>query len=99
MKDSKQLLGESSVILVVTTILTKTISAIFKLPLASDAFLGEVGFGYFSVAHDLFMPFYLLAISGLPAALSKITAENLAKKNFLQVWICRITKFPFFIFF
>ncbi len=85
MKDSKQLLGESSAILVVTTILTKTISAIFKLPLASDAFLGEVGFGYFSVAHDLFMPFYLLAISGLPAALSKITAENLAKKNFLQV--------------
>ena len=63
MKDSKQLLGESSVILVVTTILTKTISAIFKLPLASDAFLGEVGFGYFSVAHDLFMPFYLLAVA------------------------------------
>lgn len=85
MKDSKQILSESSTILVVSTIITKIISAIFKIPLASDYFLGNVGFGYYSVAHDLFSPFYILAISGLPVALAKITAEFLAKKSYYQV--------------
>jgi stage V sporulation protein B len=44
-----------------------------------------MGFEYFSIAHDLFMPFYALAISGLPVAISKITAEALASKCYTQV--------------
>ncbi len=82
---SKQNLSESSFILIFSTILVKVVSAFFKVPLASDLFLGNLGFGYFSVAHDLFMPFYILAISGLPVAVSHITAEHLTKKHYKVV--------------
>ncbi len=85
MKSQKQTLSENSVILILSTIIVKIIGAVFKIPLATDTFLGDIGFGYFSVAHDLFMPFYVLAISGLPVAVSHITAQNLAKKYYSTV--------------
>ena len=85
MKTSKQVLNESSFILIVSAAFVKIISAIFKIPLASDRVLGNIGFGYFSVAHDIFMPFYVLAISGLPAAISHITAEFLANEKYHSI--------------
>lgn len=81
MKNSKQTLAESSFILIFSTVFVKIIGAFFKIPLASDTFLGEIGFGYYSVAHDLYMPFYTLAISGLPVAVSHLIAEKISKKQ------------------
>ena len=60
MKTVKHTLTENSIVLIISTALVKIIGAIFKIPLATDAFLGDIGFGYFSVAHDIFMPFYIL---------------------------------------
>lgn len=91
MKSSKQTLTESSVILIVSTAFVKIIGALFKIPLASDLFLGEVGFGYYSVAHDLYAPFYTLAISGLPVAVSHIIAENISQsltKDAYNSFVC-----------
>lgn len=85
MKTSKQVLNESSFILIASAAFVKIISAIFKIPLASDYALGNVGFGYYSVAHDIFTPFFVLAISGLPAAISHITAEFIAKAKYLSI--------------
>ncbi len=85
MKFKKQNLEHSAMILMLSTLMAKVISACFKIPLASDTFLGDLGFGYFSVAHDLFMPFYVLAISGLPSAVSHITAEYIAENKFNDV--------------
>ena len=65
---TKQNLVSSSLILLVSTVLVKIIGAAFKIPLATNTFLGDLGFGYFSVAYDLFTPFYTLAVSGLPSA-------------------------------
>ncbi len=79
MKKTANTLAESSFILILSTAVVKIISAFFKIPLASDNFLGEVGFGYFSVAHDLYMPFFLLAITGLPTAVSHIVAQKVSK--------------------
>ena len=79
MKKTTNTLAVSSIILILSTAMVKIISAFFKIPLASDKFLGEVGFGYFSVAHDIYMPFYLLAITGLPVAVSHIVAEKVSK--------------------
>ncbi len=79
MKKTANKIAKSSFILIFSTALTKVISAFFKIPLASGSFLGEVGFGYFSVAFDLYMPFYLLAITGLPTAVSHIIAEKASK--------------------
>ncbi len=81
MKSSKRIMGESSLILIISTALVKIIGACFKIPLATDTFLGDIGFGYYSVAHDLYMPFYVLAISGLPAAVAKMTADYISQKK------------------
>ncbi len=85
MKSSKKTLSDSSAILILSTAVVKIISALFKVPLATDTFLGDVGFGYYSVAHDLYTPFYLLAISGLPVAVSQITAECIAKNQYAKI--------------
>lgn len=81
MKSSKRIMGESSLILIISTALVKIIGACFKIPLATDTFLGDIGFGYYSVAHDFYMPFYVLAISGLPAAIAKMTADYISQKK------------------
>lgn len=84
-KRAKQNLSQSALVLLVSTILVKIIGACFKIPLATNNFLGDLGFGYFSVAYDLFVPFYTLAISGLTSALSHIIAEFLAQKRFKDI--------------
>ncbi len=70
-------------ILVVATMLVKVIGAVFKIPLSS--LIGTLGFGYFSSAYDLFLPIYSLAMAGLPIAISRMVAENVAKGKFNDV--------------
>ena len=50
---------EGALILVAATVIVKVIGAIFKIPLGN--LLGEEGFGYFSVAYNMFTPLYSLA--------------------------------------
>ncbi len=98
-KKARQKAGQSAVILLLSTVFVKIIGAAFKIPLASNLLLGDLGFGYFSVAYDLFTPFYVLAISGLPSALSNIIAEFLAQKRFKDIEkTFLLTKKLFFIF-
>jgi len=90
---------QSALILMLSTIVVKIISACFKIPLSTKFFLGDLGYGYFSVAYDLFTPFYTLAISGLPSALSHIIAEKVAQNNFSDInKTFYVTKRLFFIF-
>ena len=74
-----------ALILLLTTVITKLIGALFKIPLAKDNCLGDIGFGYFSSAYDLFSPIYSLAIAGLPVAVSKTVADFAAKGRFNDV--------------
>ena len=84
-------------ILVIATLLVKVIGAVFKIPL-STKILDTVGFGYFSAAYDLFLPLYSLAMAGLPIAISRMVAENVAKKRFNDVrQTLRISRKAFFV--
>ncbi|MBQ7045602.1 MAG: polysaccharide biosynthesis protein [Clostridia bacterium] len=74
---------QGSFILVLATALVKVIGAIYKIPLTK--LLGSVGMGYYSVAYDLYLPIYSLAMAGLPIAISKIVAENVAKCRYKDV--------------
>ncbi len=84
MLESKQNEGfeKGAAILLISAIAVKLIGALFKIPLSSSYCLGDLGFGYFSAAYDLFSPFYYLAMSGLPVAVAKITAEHIAEKRY-----------------
>lgn len=78
-------LQNGAAILLVTAVVTKIIGAFFKIPLASSACLGDVGFGYFSSAYDLFSPIYSLAVTGLPIAVSKTVSEYAARSRYNDV--------------
>lgn len=66
-----------AVILLASTIIVKVIGAIFKIPL--QRLIGDLGFGYFSSAYDLFLPIYALSMAGLPIAVSRLTAASMAE--------------------
>lgn len=88
-----QELGEGAVVLLIATVLVKLIGALFKIPLSSNAVLGDLGFGYFSSAYDLFSPVYTLAVSGFPVAISRIVTELTARDRLEEAdGIFRVSK-------
>lgn len=77
-------LKRSAAILLFATILVKLIGGLFKLPLASDLVLGDDGFGYFSIAHDISTPIHTIAISGFPVVIAKLISDNFGKNNLFE---------------
>ena len=53
-KRKQQSFEYGAIILIVATALVKIIGAVFKIPLSN--LIGDLGFGYFSSAYDLFLP-------------------------------------------
>ncbi len=75
-----QNLLQGSMILGVATLLVKIIGAIYKIPLGW--ILGGVGGGYFSLAYDVYLPIYTIAMAGLPVAISRMVAESVSEGRF-----------------
>ena len=71
MKNGEKGFQRGAFLLLCSAVVVKLIGALFKIPLSSKYCLGDLGFGYFSSAYDLFTPFYALAMAGLPVAVSK----------------------------
>lgn len=82
-KRKQQSFEYGAIILLCSTILVKLIGAIFKIPLSN--LIGDLGFGYFSSAYDLFTPIYSLSMAGLPIAVSRLVAENMANGRYRDV--------------
>lgn len=82
MKLKEQNLTQAAVILLMSTVIVKLIGALFKIPLSADYALGDLGFGYFSAAYDMYIPIYTLALSGFPVAIARMVADYTAKKRF-----------------
>lgn len=76
-KVKEQNFERGAIILLASTVIVKIIGAIFKIPLQS--LIGDLGFGYFSSAYDLFLPIYALSMAGLPIAVSRLTAASVAQ--------------------
>lgn len=85
-----------AVILLCSTMIVKLIGAIFKIPLSN--LIGDLGFGYFSSAYDLFTPIYSLSMAGLPIAVSRLVAEQMAAGRYKDVRrSLSVTKKAFFV--
>lgn len=82
-KRKQQSFEYGAIILLCSTMLVKIIGAIFKIPLSN--LIGDLGFGYFSSAYDLFTPIYTLAMAGLPIAVSRVVAEHMASGRYRDV--------------
>lgn len=82
-KRKQQSFEYGALILICSTALVKVIGAVFKIPLSN--LIGDLGFGYFSSAYDLFTPIYTLAMAGLPIAISRVVAEHMAAERYNDV--------------
>lgn len=57
-------------------VLVKLIGALFKIPLTD--MLGATGRGYFNSAYEVYTPIFAISMAGLPVAVSRMVAENVA---------------------
>ena len=73
----------ATLILGLSTLLVKVLGAIFRIPLSN--LIGSVGMGYFSTAYDVYLPIYSLAMAGLPVAVARLIAEQVAQKRYNDV--------------
>lgn len=81
-KRKQQSFVEGALVLVVATALAKIIGALFKIPL--NNIIGDLGFGYYSSAYDLFLPIYGISMTGLPMVVSRMVAERVAEGRHLS---------------
>ncbi len=74
MSDSKkQNYLHGAAILAFGVVLMKILGAVYKIPLGN--ILGDVGFGYFNTAYNVYNVFLTIATAGLPVALSRMISE------------------------
>ena len=73
-KISTRMFVNGVLILTISNIIIKLIGLVFKIPL--QHLIGNLGFGYFSSAYDLFTPMYTLSMAGLPIEKNDIIQEE-----------------------
>ncbi|MBR0414181.1 MAG: polysaccharide biosynthesis protein [Clostridia bacterium] len=78
-----QTLLSGALILVASTIIVKLISAIYKIPITN--YIGGIGMGYYSTAYKIYLPIWSISMAGLPIAVSKMIAENMALGKYNNV--------------
>ncbi len=78
-KKSGNLLFSGVLILTAGNILVKLIGMLLKVPL--QHILGDSGMAYYNVANDIYVWLYTLSTTGLPIAISLLTAETRGKGN------------------
>ncbi len=76
-KSLKERYITSAFILLVSTVIVKIISAVYKIPLT--AYIGATGRGYFSAAYNLCMPIHAITMGAFPLALTKLVSSYDAK--------------------
>ncbi len=82
-KQVRQSFLSGAFILVIATVIVKIIGAIYKIPLY-NILLAE-GTAYYSTAYSIYNPIYVLATVGLPAAVSRVVAEQYSKHQYLNI--------------
>lgn len=78
----KQSLLNGAIILVISTLVVKVIGLCFKMPLGN--MLGLVGIGYFNSVYVIYTPIYSISMAGLPIAVSRMVAEDVALNRYRE---------------
>lgn len=81
MKKQSFIMG--SAILIVSVFITKFLGMFYRIPLAN--LLGGTGMAYFSCAYSVFMPVFAIAVTGIPTAVARMVAENMALGRYRNV--------------
>lgn len=78
----KQSVLNGAMILVFSVVLVKIIGVLFKIPMTDMT--GTVGRGYFTSAYEVYTPIFAIAMAGLPVAVSRMVAENVALQRYRE---------------
>ena len=91
-ESSKQNYLHGAAIIAAGVVVIKILGAIYKIPLGN--ILGDEGYGYFSVAYNIYNVFLTMATAGMPVALSRMISEAdtlgrpmQARKIFRVAWL------------
>ncbi len=82
MSDSSKAFIKGATILAVTGISARIIGAVFRIVLA--AILGDEGIGLYMYAYPIYSTLLVVSTAGIPVALSKLMAENIALKDYRE---------------
>lgn len=84
MQNSKsQSLLQGVSVLAAAMLIVKLVGAVFKIPLGN--ILDGEGMGYFSTAYSVFTMIYAFSTAGLPAAISKMVAEQSVRGRYRDI--------------
>ncbi len=78
----KQSVLNGAMMLMFAVMLVKVIGLLFKIPLTD--MIGGVGRGYFNSAYEIYTPIFAISMAGLPVAVSRMVAENIALGNYRE---------------
>ena len=91
-ESSKQNYLHGAAMMTAGVVVIKILGAIYKIPLGN--ILGDEGYGYFSVAYNIYYVFLNMATAGMPVALSRMISEAdtlgrpvQARKTFRVAWL------------
>ena len=69
-ESKKQSFLHGTLLLAMSTAIVKVIGAFYSIPL--NAIIGEVGFGYYSTAYEIYTVLLMISTAGLPVAMSRM---------------------------
>lgn len=75
---------QGAFILAVASFISRVLGAVYRIPLTR--IIGDEGVGLHQMAHPIYMFFVVLAVSGIPTALSKLVAEAMATASKKEVY-------------
>lgn len=78
----KQNFLHGAALLAMATAIVKVIGALYKIPL--KMIIGDVGYGYFTTAYDIYSVLLLISTAGLPVAVSRMVSKTSALGSYNQ---------------
>lgn len=96
MNNLKQKYIGSALLLLLSSVVVKLISAVYKIPLT--AYIGATGRGYFNIAYNLYMPVHAVIMGAFPIALSHLVSKYNEQGNSAKIYsLKKAGKLLFFI--
>lgn len=88
MNDLKRKYFNSAVLLLLSSVIVKAVSAVYKIPLT--AYIGATGRGYFNIAYNLYMPLHAVIMGAFPVAVSHLVSKYNSKGDTAKIYSLRL---------
>ena len=82
--DNKKTFVEGAFVLGIAGVIIKLMGFAFRIPLGN--MIGDTGMGYYQAAYPIYVFLLLIAIAGIPIAISKMVSERIAVGNYHEAY-------------